>query len=158
MLNASQGRATEPFVSSVGSDFLSIDQLRNDLVLAGQDVSKTSTVLEHCMVSVVTLQHDRMRGRRGGREGCTPVFITVKRFDNKAQGRREGGAPWVQRQKVRGTPTGSDNMDGHILRIMSRMSRVHPVRRMFNPVGVGGIAFVANPGCAASAATLGFAV
>ncbi len=110
------------------------------------------------MSSVVTLQHDGMRGRRGGREGGTPVFITVKRFDNKAQGRREGGAPWVQRQKVRRTPTGSDNMDGHILRIMYRMSRVHPVRRMFNPVGVGGIAFVANPGCAASAATLGFVV
>ena len=41
---------------------------------------------------------------------------------------------------------------------MSRMSRVHPVRRMFNTVGVRGIAFVANPGCAASASTLGFVV
>ncbi len=90
---------------------------------------------EHCMGSVVALQHDCMRGRRGGREGGASVFITVKRFDNKAQGRREGGAPWVQRQKVRGTPTGSDNMDGHILQTMSRMSRAHPVRRMFNPVG-----------------------
>ncbi len=110
------------------------------------------------MGSVITLQHDGTRGRRGGRVGGAPVFITVKRFDNKAQGRREGGAPWVQRQQVRGTPTGSDNFDGHILRIISRMSRVLPVRRMFNPVGVGGIAFDANPGCAASAATLGFAV
>ena len=110
------------------------------------------------MGSVVALQHDRMRGRRGGREGGAPVFITVKRFDNKAQGRRIGGAPWVQRQEVRGTPTGSDNLDGHILRIMSRMSRVHPVRRMFNPVRVGGIALVANPGCAACASTLGFVV
>ncbi len=74
---------------------------------------------KHCMDSVVTLQHDRTLGRKGGREGGAPVFITVKRFNNKAQGRREGGAPWVQRQEVRGTPTGSDNMDGHILRIMS---------------------------------------
>ena len=62
------------------------------------------------------------------------MIITVKRFDNKAQGRREGGAPWVQRQKVRGTPPGSDNMDGHITRTMSRMSGVHPAGRMFNPV------------------------
>ena len=110
------------------------------------------------MDSVVTLQHDGTGGRRGGREGGAPVFITVKRFDKKAQGRREGGAPWVQSQKVRGTPTGSDNMDGHIPRTMSRMSGVHPACRMFNPVGVGSIAFVANPGCAASAATLGFVV
>ncbi len=36
-------------------------------------------------------------GRPSGREGGAPMFITVKRFDNKAQGRREGGAPWVQR-------------------------------------------------------------
>ena len=86
------------------------------------------------------------------------MFITVKRFNNRAQGRREGGAPWVQRQEVRGTPTGSDNMDGHIPRTMSRMSGVHPVRRMFNSVGVGGIAFVATPGCAACAANLGFVV
>jgi hypothetical protein len=86
------------------------------------------------------------------------VIITVKRFNNRAQGRREGGAPWDQRQEVCGTPTGSDNMDGHIPRTMSRMSGVHPAGRMFNPVGVGGIAFVANPGCAASAATLGFVV
>ena len=110
------------------------------------------------MSSVITLQRDGTRGRRGGREVGAPVFITVKRFNNRAQGRREGGAPWVQRQKVRGTPTGSDNLDGHIPRTMSRMSKVHPVRRMFNPVGVGGIAFVANPGCAASVATLGFVV
>ncbi len=59
----------------------------------------------------------------------------LKRFNNRAQGRREGGAPWVHRQAVRGTPTGSDNMDGHIPLTMSRMSGVHPVRRMFNPVG-----------------------
>ncbi len=110
------------------------------------------------MGSVVTLQHDGTRGQRGGREAGAPVFITVKRFNNKAQGRREGGAPWVQRHALRRTPTGSDNMDGHIPQTMSRMSGVHPVRRMFNPVGVGGIAFVANPGCAASAATLGFVV
>ena len=107
------------------------------------------------MGSVVTLQHDGMRGQSGRREGGAPVFITVKRFNNKAQGRREGGAPWVHRQAVRLTPTGSDNMDRHIPRTMSRMSGVHPVRRMFNPVEVGGIAFVANPGCAA---TLGFVV
>jgi hypothetical protein len=104
------------------------------------------------MGSVVTLQHDGTQGRSGGLEGGVLVFITVKRFDIKAQGRREGGAPWVQRQKVRGPPTGSDNLEGHILRIMPRTSRVHPVRRMFNPVGVGGIAYVAKPGCAASAA------
>ena len=86
------------------------------------------------------------------------MFLAVKRFDNKAQGRREGGAPWVQRQKVRGTPTGSDNMDGHILRTMCRMLGIHPAGRMFNPVVVEGMALVANPGCAASAATLGFIV
>ena len=100
----------------------------------------------------------REAGRRAGREGGAPVFITVKRLDNKAQGRRKGGAPWGQRQKVRGTPTGSDKLGGHIPRTMSRMSGVHPAGLMFNPVGVGGIAFVANPGCAASAATLGFVV
>ncbi len=59
------------------------------------------------MVSVVTLQLDGMRGRRGRREGGAPVFITVKRFNNRVQGRREGGAPWVQRQEVRGPPTGN---------------------------------------------------
>jgi hypothetical protein len=41
-----------------------------------------------------------MQGRRGGRDGNAPVFLTVKRLNNKAQGRREGGAPWGQRQKV----------------------------------------------------------
>jgi hypothetical protein len=80
------------------------------------------------------------------------------RWHTRTEGGREGGAPWVQRQAVRGTPTGSDNLDGHIPRTMSRMSGVHPAGRMFNPVGVGSIAFVANPGCAASAATLGFVV
>jgi hypothetical protein len=58
--------------------------------------------VEKVTPAVVTLQHDGIRGRRGGREGGAPVFITVKRFDNKAQGRREGGAPWGQRQQVRG--------------------------------------------------------
>ena len=38
------------------------------------------------------------------------------------------------------------------------MSRVHPAGRMLNPGGVGVIAFVANPGCAACASTLGFVV
>ncbi len=108
------------------------------------------------MDSVVTLQPDSTRGRRGGREGGAPVFINVKRFNNRAQGRRKGGAPWVKRQEVRWTPTGSDSMDGHIARTMSRMLGIHPAGRMFNPFGVEGIAFVANPGCAACAATLGF--
>jgi hypothetical protein len=87
------------------------------------------------MGTVVTLQHDGTQGRRGGREGGAPVFITVKRLDNKAQGRLEGGAPWVQRQEVPGTPTGSDNMDGQIARTMSCMSGVHTAGCMFNPVG-----------------------
>ena len=105
----------------------------------------------------VGLQHNGTRGLRGCKDGA-PVFITVKRFNNKAQGRRIGGAPWGQRQKVRGTPTGSDNLDGHIPRTMSRILGIHPAGRMFNPVGVGGIALIANPGCAAYAATLGFVV
>ena len=143
---------------SLCSDFFIVCQPSIDLHLADQDVSITNTAREHCMGLVVTLQHKGALGQKGVREGDAPVSITVKRFNNKAQGRREGGAPWVQREEVRGTPTGSDNMDGHFLRIMSDMSSVHPVRRMFNPVGVGGNAFVANPGCAACASTLGFVV
>ena len=91
---------------------------------------------------------------------------TVKRFDNKAQGRREGGAPWVQSQSVRGTPTGSDNRDGHVPRPMSRgpcpaCRGKHPGQRgppSVQPRWGWGDAFVADPGCAACAATLGFIV
>jgi hypothetical protein len=49
-------------------------------------------------------------------------------------------------------------MEGHIPLKISDMSSPHPVRRMFNPDGVGVIAFVVNPGCAACASTLGFVV
>ncbi len=94
-------------------------------------------------------------GQKGGHKGDAPVFKTVKRFNNRAQGRRERGAPWAQRHEMRGTPSGSNNMDGFLLRIMSYVPSVHPVRHMFNPVGVGGITFVANPVCAACASTLG---
>jgi len=51
------------------------------------------------------------------------VLITAKRFDNIAQGRRERGAPWVHSQSVRGTPTGSDKLDSHVLRPKSRVTR-----------------------------------
>ena len=104
------------------------------------------------------LQHNAIQGRKDSPQGNAPVLITVKRLNNKAQGRRQGGAPWVQRQKVQGTPTGSDNTDGHIPRTMSRISRPHPVLRMFNPNGIGVITFVANPGRAACRSTLGFVV
>ena len=94
------------------------------------------------------------------------MLITVKRFDNKAQGRREGGAPWVHSQSVRGTPTGSDNRDGHVPRPMSRgpcpaCRGKHPGQRgppSVQPRWGWGDAFVADPGCAACAATLGFIV
>ena len=86
------------------------------------------------------------------------MLITVKRLNNKAQGRREDGAPWVQRQKVQGTPTGSSNMNGHIPRKMYRISRPQSVRLMFNPDGISATAFVANPGRAACRSTLGFVV
>ncbi len=51
-----------------------------------------------------------------------------------------------------------DNIIGHIPGTKCRMLGIHPAGRMINPFGVEGIAFVANPECAACAATLGFAV
>jgi len=61
---------------------------------------------------------------------------TVKRFNNIAQGRREAGAPWVHSQSLRGTPTGSDNTDGHVPWPLSLMTGAL-LFDVFNPVGVG---------------------
>jgi hypothetical protein len=83
---------------------------------ADQDLNTRSPIPN---LAVVTPQRDGIREQSGGREGNTPVFIAVKRLNNKAQGRRVRGAPWGQRQKLKGTPTGSNNNGGHTPRTMS---------------------------------------
>ena len=101
-----------------------------------QDVNTTSTVLHIVWVLLLPCNTMAREDKRVAAKAAHLCLFTVKRFNNKAQGRRKGGAPWVQRQEVQGTPRGSDNMDGHIPRTMSGMSGVHPVRRMFTPLGL----------------------
>jgi hypothetical protein len=60
---------------------------------ADQDLNTRSPIPN---LAVVTPQRDGIQEQSGGREGNTPVFIAVKRLNNKAQGRRVRGAPWGQ--------------------------------------------------------------
>ena len=37
------------------------------------------------------------------------LLLTPKAFNNKAQGRREGGAPWVRNERIASNPTGVEH-------------------------------------------------
>ena len=82
------------------------------------------------------------------------MFITVKRFNNRAQGRRARGAPWVRNERNAPNPNGVEHASsgmnprraGHCPRDMA----IHVVGRCWGPAHL----LALDPGCAALPATL----
>jgi hypothetical protein len=101
---------------------------------------------------------DSSRDKTSSRNRPTGPLLTPKAFDNKAQGRRGRGAPWVRHERKAPNPNGVEHASsgmnprhaGHCLRDMA----IQIVGPCWGPAHR--LAF--DPGCAAFAATLGFVV
>ena len=86
------------------------------------------------------------------------LMLTPKAFDNKAQGRRGRGAPWVRNESYAANPNGvehaSSGMNPRHAGHGPRDLAIHVVGPRWGP----GHLLALAPGCVAFAATLGFVV